>query len=117
MARTKKSKSAKQKSSKSTTSVGGKGKGTNLSLEKEHEDDVRETLLCVLRTKRIPKQTLLEIAACEGIENHVASTLDKVRGVDTMLDDDNTKKKKKKKKKKENYYDPSILIDCDNDDA
>merc|ERR1712129_654392 len=61
-----------------------------------------------------------------GIENHVVSTLEKVRGCDTNADADpddenddddeckndssTTKKtKKKKKKKKDDFYDPSIL--------
>merc|ERR1712129_236225 len=112
-----KTKSSKGKSSKS--------KGKSL-LQKEHEDDVHEALLCVLQSKRIPKEQLLKMAMYGGIENHVVSTLEKVRGCDTNADADpddenddddeckndssTTKKtKKKKKKKKDDFYDPSIL--------
>merc|ERR1712190_418266 len=107
----------KTKSSKSSKS----GKEKSL-LQKEHEDDVHEALLCVLQSKRIPKEQLLKMAMYGGIENHVVSTLEKVRGCDTNadadLDDENDDDEckndsstttKKKKKKRDDFYDPSIL--------
>jgi len=41
------------------------------ALQKEHEDDVHEALLCILQTKRIPKKQMLLMAKYGGIENHV----------------------------------------------
>jgi len=92
-------------------------------LQTEHEDDVHEALLCVLQTKKIPKHQLLNMAKYGGIENHVVSTLEKVRGVDINDndgndeddndgddDDDESKANKANKKhKKMDFYDPSIL--------
>merc|ERR1712228_52225 len=76
--------------------------------------DVHEALLCVLQTKKIPKHQLLNMAKYGGIENHVVSTLEKVRGVDInenedLNDDENDDKKAKKKNNKMDFYDPSIL--------
>merc|ERR1712130_875220 len=81
----------------------------------EHGDDVHEALLCVLQTKRIPKEQLLNMAKYGGIENHVVSTLEKVRGVDINdidnedLNDNDKMNKSAKKNKKMDFYDPSIL--------
>merc|ERR1712154_69660 len=73
-------------------------------LQTEHEDDVHEALLCVLQTKKIPKHQLLNMAKYGGIENHVVSTLEKVRGVDTSDDADENEEEEKDGNNKVNCH-------------
>jgi len=104
---TKQTRSKMHKKKKIQRSKTKTGMSSNSSpLKKEHEDDVHEALLCVLRTKKIPKEQLLNMAKYGGIEVDVVSTLDKVRGVDINDDDDHDTQKKHKKM---DFYDPSIL--------
>jgi len=90
------------------------------ALRKEHEDDVHEALLCVLQTKKISKQQLLEMAKHGGIESHVASTLQRVRGdecaepaeAEAEAEEDamtSSPCAPTKHKKLNDFYDPSIL--------
>ena len=64
-----KSKSKSKTKPSSLTNIGNDK--LSISLNKEHEDDVHEALLCVLQTQKIPKQQLLKMAKYGGIENHV----------------------------------------------
>eukprot|EP01084_Bolivina_argentea_P141551 248722_1 len=120
MARTKQS----HKIKKTQTTKILNNERTGQLLQKEHEEDVHEALLYVLQTKKIPKKQLLKMAKYGGIQNQVASTLEKVRGVDISDDNNNNYEedinenenmKMNIKNKKMDYYDPSILANCDDE--